>query len=281
MSLCIAIGCFAQAPSNPAPEQDPNALVRTVVYNELHAPVGTEFHAWKEKQVKPNRTTTKQYVETPDGLLGRLLTINGKPLAGNDLSKEDARINRLLDPRQMQQKRKQQKEDENRTRKIVGALPDAFIYKETGTEEKNGHTLVHLRFTPNPNFSAPNKETLVLQGMEGDITVDSTAMRLVKIDGTMMKDVSIGWGIIGHLDKGGRFEVQQSEVDKGEWEVIYMRLNFTGKALIFKTIRIDEADTSYDFHKVPKMSVADAINYLKKADADTGAVAEKRPSTRE
>jgi hypothetical protein len=241
----------------------------------LHAPADTEFHAWKEKQVKPARTTTKQYVETPDGLLGRLLTVNGKPLSGDDLSKEDARINRLLDPRQMQQKRKQQKEDENRTRKIVAALPDAFIYKQTGTEEKDGHTLVNLHFTPNPNFSAPNKETLVLQGMEGEMTVDSTAMRMVKIDGTMTKDVSIGWGIIGHLDKGGRFEVHQTEVDKGDWEVTYMRLNFTGKALIFKTIRINEVDTSYDFRKVPKMSVAEAINFLKKSDTDSATVAKK------
>ncbi|HEU5400288.1 MAG TPA: hypothetical protein VFU86_02960, partial [Terriglobales bacterium] len=225
--LLAALACYGQAPQPAAPPRDPNALVRAVVYNELHVPENTEFHTWKEKQVKPNRTTTKQYVETPEGLLGRLLTVNDKPLAGSDLSKEDARINRLLDPKQMQQKRKQQKEDENRTKKIVAALPDAFIYKETGTEEKNGHTLVNLRFTPNPNFSAPSKETLVLQGMEGDMIVDSTAMRLVKIDGTMTKDVSIGWGIIGHLDKGGRFEVQQAEVEKGDWEVTLMRLNFT------------------------------------------------------
>lgn len=274
--FCSAIlGCFAQTSQTEAPAKDPNTLVRAVVYNELHVPAETEFHTWKEKQVKPNRTTTKQYVETPDGLLGRLLTVNGKPLSGDDLSKEDARINRLLDPKQMQQKRKQQKEDENRTKKIVAALPDAFIYKQTGTEEKDGHTLVNLHFTPNPNFNAPSKETLVLQGMEGEMTLDSTAMRMVKIDGTMMKDVSIGWGIIGHLDKGGRFEVHQTEVDKGDWDVTYMRLNFTGKALIFKTIRINEVDTSYDFRRVPKMTVADAITFLKKSDTDSGTVAKK------
>jgi len=276
--LSVVLGCLAQAPQTPQTAglaQDPNALVRTVVYNELHAPESSEFHAWKEKQVKPNRTTTKQYVETPDGLLGRLLTVNGKPLSGDDLSKENARINRLLDPKQMQTKRKQQKEDENRTKKILAALPDAFIYKQTGTAEKDGHTLVMLRFTPNPNFNPPSREALVLQGMEGDMTIDSTAMRLVKIDGTMMRDVSIGWGIIGHLDKGGKFEVEQHEIDKGDWEITYMRLNFTGKALIFKTIRINEVDTSYDFRKVPKMSVADAINYLKKADSDNATVAEK------
>jgi hypothetical protein len=270
--LSMPLSCLALASQSPEPTQDPNALVRAVVYNELHAPETGEFHTWKQKQVKPSRTTIKQYVETPDGLLGRVLTVDGKPLSGDALEKENARIDRLLDPKQMQQKRKEQKEDENRTRKIVAALPDAFIYKITGTEEKDGHTFVNLHFTPNPDFSAPSHETLVLQGMEGEMIVDSTVKRLVKIDGTMTKDVSIGWGILGRLDKGGRFEVQQRQVDNGDWEVTFMRLNFTGKALIFKTIRINEVDTSYDFRKVPKMSVADAINFLKNTDNENKAV---------
>lgn len=274
--ISIASCCFAQsAAQEPTAPQDPGALIRTVVYNELHPPDTGEFHAWKGRQVKPNRTTVKQYVETPDGLLARVLTVNGQPLSGDDLAKENARINRLLDPKQMQQKRKQQQEDEGRTKKLVGALPDAFLYTVTGTEEKNGHTLVKLHFTPNPKFSPSSREALVFQGMEGDMIVDSTVMRLVKIDGTMMKDVSIGWGIIGHLDKGGRFVVEQNEVDKGDWEITYMMLNFTGKALIFKSIRINEVDTSTDFHKVPKMTVADAINYLKKTDSYNGTVAGK------
>ncbi len=270
-SCCLAQG----APQASAPQQDPDTLVRRVVRNELNPPSREEFHTWKERQVKPNRTTVKQYVETPDGLIARYVMINDKPLTGDDLAKENARISRLLDPRQMQAKRKQQKEDENRTRRIVAALPDAFRYKVTGTEDKNGHTMVTLHFTPNPNFSPPSRETLVLQGMEGNMIVDSTALHLLKIDGTMTRDVSIGWGIIGHLDKGGRFVVEQNEVDKGDWEVTYMMLNFTGKALIFKTIRINEIDTSSDFRRVPKMSVAEAINYLKKADTNNGAVAEK------
>lgn len=263
------------APQTPTPQQDPDALVRRVVQNELKPSTTEEFHTWKEQQVKPNRTSVKQYVETPDGLIARYLMVNGKPLSGDDLAKENARINRLLDPKQMQAKRKQQKEDETRSKRIVAALPDAFRYKMTGTTEKDGHTIVALHFTPNPNFSPPNHETLVLQGMEGDMVVDSTALHLVKIDGTMTKDVSIGWGIIGHLDKGGRFVVEQKEIDKDDWTVTYMMLNFTGKALIFKTIRINEVDTSSDFRKVPKMSVAQAIDFLKKADSDNGSVAQK------
>jgi hypothetical protein len=274
--ISSALCCSAQeVPKASEQPLDPQILIKEVVYNELHQPDTPEYHSWKVRQVKPNRTTLRQYAETPEGLLGRVLTVNGKPLTGNNLAKEDARINRLLDPKQMREKRKEQKEDENRSKRIVAALPDAFIYQIAGTEEKDGHALVKLHFTPNPSFSAPNRETLVLQGMEGDMIIDRTDMRLVKIDGTMTRDVSIGWGILGRLDKGGHFVVEQRPVDKGDWEVTYMRLNFAGKALIFKTIRIDEIDTSYDFKRIPKMSVAEAINYLKKVDSDIGAVTQK------
>jgi hypothetical protein len=253
-----------------------NDLVRTAVQNEVKpsSSSNTEFHSWKMRQVKPARTTVRQFVETPDGLIARLITINDKPLSNEERTKEEARINRLLDPKQMQAKRKQQNEDESRSRRMVAALPDAFIYQYAGTEEKNGHTLVNLKFTPNPQFSPPTREALVYQGMQGTMTIDATAMRMAKIDGTMMKDVSIGWGIIGHLDKGGQFIVEQTEVDKGDWEVTKMRLNFTGKALIFKSIRIDETDVSDDFQKVPKMTVAQALDYLKKAEQG-GTVADK------
>jgi hypothetical protein len=255
---------------------NPNDLVRQAIQNELKTPSisDTEFHSWKMRQVKPNRTNVRQFVETPDGLIARTISINDKPLSSEERAKEEARINRLLDPRQMQDKRKQQKEDEARTKRMVAALPDAFIYQYAGTEEKDGRTLVNLKFTPNPKFSPPSREALVYQGMNGTMTIDATAMRMAKIDGTMFRDVSIGWGIIGHLDKGGRFIVEQTEVDKGDWEITKMRLDFTGKALIFKSIRIDETDLSTDFKKVPKMTVAQALDYLKKAD-QSNAVAEK------
>jgi hypothetical protein len=233
-----------------------------------------EYFAWRTRTVKPNRTTLKQYVETPEGLLARVLTVNDKPLSPEDRAKEDARNNRLLDPKQMQQKHKEQQEDETRTKRMVAALPDAFIYQYVGTEEKNGHTMANLKFTPNPDFKPPTRESLVFQGMEGTMTIDATAMHLAKIDGTMVKDVSIGWGIIGHLDKGGHFVVEQKEIDKDNWQITTMRLDFSGKALIFKSIRIDETDISTDFRKVPSMTVGQALEFLKKTDQN-GALAAK------
>ncbi len=280
--LAIVLAACTSFAATPAKQdtklpENPNDLVRQTIQNELKTTSvsDADFHSWKMRQVKPNRTNVRQFVETPDGLIARTISINDKPLSPEERAKEEARINRLLDPRQMQAKRKQQNEDEARTKRMVSALPDAFIYQYAGTEEKDGHTLVNLKFTPNPNFNPSSREALVYQGMNGTMSIDATAMRMTKIDGTMFRDVSIGWGIIGHLDKGGRFIVEQTEIEKGDWQITKMRLDFTGKALIFKSIRIDETDVSTDFKKVPKMTVAQALDYLKKADQSSAVAAKE------
>ncbi len=92
--------------------------------------------------------------------------------------------------------------------------------------------------------------------------VDETAHRLAKIDGTLFKDVNFGWGILGRLYKGGRFIVEKSEITPSHWDTTRMILHFDGKALIFKSIHIDENETSWDYQPVPPMSVEQALDFL-------------------
>jgi hypothetical protein len=248
-------------------QASPADLVRQVVNNELKQSLDSNaLYSFKQRTEKPKGTTLKVMVETPDGVIGRIVTKNGQPLTPEEQKAEDERVNRLLDPRQMRDKRKEQKEDEDRTRTMVRAMPDAFIYKYAGTEPGKNGELVKLHFTPNPNFNPPSRETLVFQGMEGDMWIDQRAMRMAKLDGIMTRDVTIGWGILGRLDKGGRFIVEQAEVAKGHWDTTKLALDFTGKALIFKSIRIKSTDTFSDFRPIPKMTVAQALDYLRKAD---------------
>jgi hypothetical protein len=47
-----------------------------------------------------------------------------------------------------------------------------------------------------------------------------------------------------------------------------MVLNFTGRALIFKTIKIEEDETTTDYRPVPPMSIAQAVDLLKKRDGE-------------
>lgn len=267
-----ARGPQSEKPVLPASADE---LVRQVVANEMKKSLSSgSLHAFRQRSERPKGTIVKQMVETPEGLISRVVLRNDRPLTPDEQKKEDERINRLLDPKQMSQKRKEQKTDEERTRSMVRALPDAFIYKYVGNEPgPNGSEVVKLHFTPNPKFDPPTKETLVFQGMDGDMWIDPRAMRIAKIDGTMMKDVSIGWGIIGRLDRGGRFIVEQGEVYKGHWDTTRLSLDFNGKALIFKTIRVKSVDIFTDFRPVPQMTVAQALDYLRKGDQQSAMAA--------
>lgn len=242
--------------------QNATDLVRAAVKNELKQETDGLLFAFKERTEKPKGTTLKQMVETPEGVIGRVLLSNDKPLTPEQVRGEDDRVNRLLDSRQWRDKVKEQKEDEERTRKMLAAIPDAFNF--TYANGTKAGPAVAMNFTPNPTFDPPSKETLVFQGMAGTVVIDSGAMRLAKIDGTMTRDVTIGWGILGRLNKGGHFYVEQAPVLGNHWETVKLNLDFMGKALIFKTIRIKQTETLSDFRRVEKMNVAQAIEFLKK-----------------
>jgi len=246
-------------------------LIQRAIDRQMEKPPHPEFSTWKEKDVKPRGSSVRQLIETPDGVLARYLERNGQPLTLEERQREDARVNRLMDPAQMKQKAKQQKDDEDRTLKMLKAIPDAFFFSYgESTRAANGDTLAHVNFKPNPNFDPPTRECLVFEGMQGEVIVDVEALRITKIDGTLFRDVNIGWGLIGHLDKGGRFLVEQQEVYRNHWDQTHMFLDFTGKALIFKSIRIKDDSTAWEFQPVEMMDVRSALAYLKNKEDGAG-----------
>src|ERR1043165_1381998 len=144
-------------------QRDPNQLVRQAITNKLKPNPDPQRYEYKVTKKLPERTEVKQMIDTPVGTLGRLILINGKPLTPEQRSKEDARLQRLInDPSQMSAKRKEQQDDDRRTREMVKAMPDAFLYEYVGTEYKApwGQVAV-LKFKPNPDFDPPDRKSVV------------------------------------------------------------------------------------------------------------------------
>ena len=79
--------------------------------------------------------------------------------------------------------------------------------------------LAKLSFRPNPNFHPPSLEARVFHDMEGEMWVDCKQERLAAFNGQLKQDVNFGFGLLGHLDKGGHFEVRQAEVVPGHWDM--------------------------------------------------------------
>jgi hypothetical protein len=100
--------------------------------------------------------------------------------------------------------------------------------------------------------------------MNGYLLIDPAARRLALIEGTLFRDVTFGWGLIGHLDKGGHFRVQQGDVGDGSWTITAMNLKMTGKILLFKGISIISDEVFSDFQRVPRdLTFAKGVELLK------------------
>ena len=268
--LLSAPWCLAQEPNTP--QISAGDLVRETVAREVAAANATDVkHMFRSLRQTPKGSQTHLYVETNDAMAGMLIAVNGEPLSPQQEQAEKDRLTWLMNnPEQLHKKRAREKEDADRSLRIVKALPDAFRYEYAGAENaeaglgKMGDPLVRLKFTPNPSYSPPTRVEQVLEGMEGYLLIDANARRLARIDGNLLRDVSFGWGILGHLDKGGHFRVQQADVGDGAWEITTMSLRMTGKILVFKSLSMIYDESISDFRRVPSnLSFAGGVDLLK------------------
>jgi hypothetical protein len=283
--LACMIVFAAAAPRSLAKDQAPGVspaeLVRRAVNNEIAANSGPELHfMFKDHKQTAHLSQTKLVVETRDATAGMLISQDDRPLTPQQRQAEEARLeNYIHNPEELNKKRKQEKEDADHTTRILKALPDAFLYEPEGTENssetvgRQGDQLVKLKFHPNPSYVPPTRVEQVLTGMSGYLLIDPKENHVAEIDGTLQKEVGFGWGILGHLDRGGRFFVQQADVSDGHWELTRMELSFTGKILLFKRLNIKSSDVFTSFRPVPDLSFAQGVELLKKEVAQDESVA--------
>lgn len=253
-------------------KESPVELVRETVNNENKAGNGSTRFMFLDQKQLPNGSQTKLMVETNQATAGLLVAVNDKPLSPEQRQAEEARLSTLANnPEELKKKQKAERDDSRRTARIVKALPDAFLFEFDGTEPgklgvgKPGDELVRLKFRPNPAYTPPSHAEQVLTGMQGDVLIDANLHRIAKIDATLFKDVGFGWGILGRLDKGGHFLVEQGCIGDDNWEPTRVDLSFTGKELLFKAINIKSSEHMSQFQPVAaNLSFAEGVQLLKK-----------------
>jgi len=279
--LLLTTASFAGQPATVSSYKDPLELVRKAVQNEIKASNDDTAHfLFRGTKTTPKGSTTRLYVETRDVTAGLVVAYNGKPLTPEQRQAEQARVERFIhDPEELKKKREQERDNAERTMRIMRAMPDAFLFEYAGEEPGSegigrvGDPLVKLKFQPNPSFQPPSRVEEVLTAMQGYVLVDAVHYRIASIDGTLFNEVGFGWGILGHLDRGGRFLVQQQDVGDNLWEISGMTLHFTGKILLFKNLSIISTEIFSGFKQVPNdLTFAQALELLKKEESSADGI---------
>jgi hypothetical protein len=267
-------------------EKSPAALVQATVSNELAASRDDSIrHMFRSRKQTTRGSQTKLYIETAEAMAALLIANDDKPISEQQQQSEWSHLEHLTKDREdLRRKQKQEHEDSEHALRIVKALPEAFVYEFDGTE-RGAHEddqMVRLKFRPNPSYDPPSHVEQVLAGMQGNLLIDKRAHRLARIDAVLFREVSFGWGILGHLNKGGSFFVEQADVGDGTWQLTHMRLSFTGKVMMVKSITIKSEETFSDFRRVPSdITFAKGVEMLKAEQArlQTGDGGQESSST--
>ena len=243
----ILLGIPARSQSVPSSQVSANDLARRVITNELRFQDDHTNWMYRLEKEQDGKKQVEEIVETKEGSLSRLLSIDDRSLTTKQQEEEDQRVQGLMTSRGAKRKLQRALDAETlQGRQLFKMLPDAFVFNYAGGDGN----LAKLSFTPNPNFHPPSLEARVFHDMEGEMWVESKHERLAAFNGQLKQDVNFGFGLLGHLDKGGHFEVRQAEVVPGHWDMTTMSLEMTGKALLFKSIGVQKRENRRDFHQV-------------------------------
>lgn len=223
---------------SPAPQQSAQEFVKKMVENELKCENADKTHwRFRKVDVKPGRSETWDVIETKNGEIERLLDVDSHALTRQEREADQARLHTFLrSANEEASKKKSAGADSNKEQQLLKMLPDALSYEYAG---KDGD-LIKLTFKPNPRFRAATREAEVFHHMTGELVIDGKRMRLSELRGRLVSRVNFGYGLLGHLNKGGTFNVKQGMVTTDHWDMTLLDTELTGKALFFKTISVRE-----------------------------------------
>lgn len=254
--LLLAAGCVPPAcvlsaqntkpDTRPDAKQDTKQFVQQAVNDELAAD-RDDHSRWIYHEVdrKPNNAVVQWVGQTANGDVNRIISRNGRQIPE---AEQRASIDKFIhDPVAQAKRRRSGQHDDEQAEALLRLLPVAFIWTETGSDEKT----TTLHFKPDPNFRPPSREARVFSAMEGDMTVENSHHRIQELKGTMIRDVNFGWGLLGKLEKGGSFSVERRETGPGVWQITETHVHIQGHALLFKSISEQEDDEKSSFTREP------------------------------
>jgi hypothetical protein len=257
---------LAQTPTRPASADD-LALIERASDHELNELKSPKPDRYQERLDWSWGSETRSVIKTTEGRADRIVLFNDEPLSPEHQEKQQHRLEKLLsDHDAVKNELKDQKAETQRRARMVKVFPQAFFFDFAGS--KKG--LLRFNFRPDPDFSPRDRETQMYRGMEGSVWIEPIQERIVRIEGMLVKDVSFGWGIVGHLYKGGIYEIAQTQLSPGRWRITALDIDLKGKMFLVNSFRFKRKETNSRFQPVSsEMTFTEAVKELLADPAQT------------
>ena len=204
-------------------------------------------------QVKSTESTTREIMVLYGEPVERLVRRNNQPLSEKEASKEEQRIQKIMEKRknETEEERKKRLEreakDREEEREFVREVSDAYIFHVAGLESVDGRDTYVIDADPRPGFQAHRKEAKYLSKVRGRIWIDRADSQWVKVDLEALDTLS--WGLfLARVHPGTHIVVEQTRINDEVWLPKHVWMRLDAKIALLKNFNLT-ADITYTDYK--------------------------------
>jgi hypothetical protein len=247
----------APAPSLPAgadkhtidakPLPDIVALMHDVENNErkaetiekdyLYHSVVTAQEIDGHGQVKKTDVTEFDHYWVNGVRVRRMVKKDGKALSAEEISKEDARIDKESAKAHERREKAdaQNKETDSRGDQeiTVSRLLELGSFTNPRRVELNGRDTIAVDFAGNPKAKTRNRSEDVIRDIVGTAWIDERDHVLARVEGRFVTAFKVGGGLLVDIQKDTRFSWEQTKINDEVWLPVHIEGQGAARMLLF------------------------------------------------
>jgi hypothetical protein len=243
-----------------SPSQTAKELIGEACHNELQERENRTLWSYVAERRNNNHVFREQVIETEDAPVRHLLAVDGYPPTSMQIKEENDRLQDLLNnASQRHAIRKQQDNDNKKMEELLRIIPEAFIFEDQGREGESER----IAFHPDPGFKPKTYEQRILHALDGIVFIDLHDKRIARLSGSLGTRVEFGFGVIGHVERGGTTDITRVHLARGVWKTSAEKIDIDGRFVLLKTINKHQDESRTGFAPVaPDTTFAQALKEI-------------------
>ena len=231
---------------------------RTVAADELNWKVARNYtfservnlrYLDSQGRVKSQEIRIKDVMLLDGSPYSRLVARDDRPLPPAEERKEQERLARSIADRRLEtaaQRAQRLSEYDRRPewqREAWRELPEAFSFRLTGEEVRNGRSLYVIEAAPRRGYQPPSRTAKMLAHLRAKLWVDKRDYHLVKGEVEVVDTISVGVFLV-RVAKGSRAAFEQTRVNDEVWLPSQVHAFVSARLGLLKALRIEQ-EVSY------------------------------------
>lgn len=179
----------------------------------------------------------------------RLVALNGRPRTPAELRRDEERARAAVEDRRRRESRetppqraRREAEREKRRREQRELYEDVqrvFRFEALGRETRAGRSVFVVSIIPRPDAVTRSDAGPHMKKWRGRGWVDEAEAQVIEMQMEAFADINLGWGVIGHVDRGATASYRRARLPDGTWLPVEARFRGAGRTLLLIPFQIE------------------------------------------